>query len=56
MDNFLNRLYRNPYAPLDAASITRVDDAGNGYDDWNNMIAPARSEERRVRERVYVLV
>jgi len=47
MDNFLNRLYRNPYAPLDAASITRVDDAGNGYDDWNNMIAPATAPHKQ---------
>jgi hypothetical protein len=40
MDNFLNRLNRNPYQPIDSASITRVDELGNGYDDWNNLIAP----------------
>lgn len=40
MDNFLDRLNRNPYQPIDSASITRVDELGNGYDDWNNLIAP----------------
>ena len=40
MENFLNRLARNPYAPIDGASVTRVDELGNGYDDWNNLIAP----------------
>ena len=40
MENFLNRLNRNPYQPIDGASITRVDELGNGYDDWNNLIAP----------------
>jgi hypothetical protein len=39
-ENFLNRLARNPYAPIDGASVTRVDELGNGYDDWNNLIAP----------------
>ena len=40
MDNFLNRLNRNPYQPIDAASITRVDELGNGYDDFGQMIQP----------------
>jgi hypothetical protein len=40
MENFLNRLARNPYAPIDGASVTRVDELGNGYDDSNNLIAP----------------
>jgi hypothetical protein len=39
-ENFLQRLARNPYAPIDGASVTRVDELGNGYDDWNNLIAP----------------
>lgn len=38
-DNFLNRLARNPYAPIDAASVTRIDEMGNGLDDWGNIIA-----------------
>ena len=40
MENLLSRLARNPYAPIDGASVTRVDELGNGYDDWNNLIAP----------------
>lgn len=40
MENFLSRLNRNPYAPIDGASVTRVDELGNGYDDWNNLIQP----------------
>ena len=46
-DNFLNRLYQNPRQPLDAASITRVDELGNGYDDWNNLIAPKYEEPQQ---------
>ena len=40
-ENFLNRLARNPYAPIDAASVTRIDEMGNGLDDWGNIIAQA---------------
>ncbi|MBK8467846.1 MAG: hypothetical protein IPL32_18700 [Chloracidobacterium sp.] len=40
-ENALSRLYRNPYAPIDAASVTRIDEIGNGLDDWGNIIAPA---------------
>ena len=40
-ENFLNRLARNPYAPIDAASVSWIDEMGNGLDDWRNVIAPA---------------
>lgn len=40
-ENILNRLARNPYAPIDAASVTRIDEMGNGLDDWGNIIAQA---------------
>lgn len=40
MDNFLNRLNQNPYAPIDGASVTKFDELGNGLDDWGNVIAP----------------
>lgn len=40
MENLLSRLARNPYAPIDGASVTRVDELGNGSDDWGNLIAP----------------
>lgn len=46
-DNFLNRLNRNPYAPIDSASITRMDEQGAGYDDWNNLIAPAPAPQQQ---------
>lgn len=40
MENFLSRLNRNPYAPIDGASVTKFDELGNGLDDWGNVIAP----------------
>lgn len=40
MADFFSRLLADPRKAIDAASITRVDELGNGYDDWNNLIAP----------------
>lgn len=40
MENFRSRLNRNPYAPIDGASVTRVDELGNGYDDFGQLVAP----------------
>ena len=43
--SLLDRLNTNPYTPIDGASITRVDELGNGYDDFGQMIAPKYQQE-----------
>lgn len=41
MSDFLKRLSRDPYAPIDGASVVSVDERGNGYDYRGQLIAPA---------------
>lgn len=41
MSDFLKRLSRDPYAPIDGASVVSVDELGNGYDYRGQLIAPA---------------
>lgn len=41
MTDFYSRLIADPRKAIDAASVTRVDEVGNGYDDFGQLIAPA---------------
>lgn len=40
MSDFYARLIADPRKAIDAASVTRVDELGNGYDDFGQLIAP----------------
>ena len=40
MSDFLKKLSRDPFAPIDGASIVSVDELGNGYDYRGTLIAP----------------
>ena len=55
-ENFLNRLARNPYAPIDAASVTRIDEMGNGSDGYAKKLGSARLSEAELIKRRSVLI
>jgi uncharacterized protein (TIGR02594 family) len=40
MSDFLKKLSRDPFSPIDGASIVSVDELGNGYDYRGTLIAP----------------